>query len=153
MDCSFLIFQSHLGMIVPWPEIENRVLASIKPFQLPVGFYMLAQNTVIYSLITSCKIRFGSGFFVTCILMLFPLVWIPGMYLKYVSSGQNDQPVQQINLMNSKSFGNAAVYILTILLSQGNKCQLKRSKITQSILIILVFKETLWNSSSFLLGL
>ena len=57
--------------------------------------------------------------------MLFPLVWIPGMYIKYVSGGQNDQPVQQINLMNSKLFGNAAVYILTILLSQGNKFWLK----------------------------
>jgi len=85
--------------------------------------------------------------------MLFPLVWIPGMYIKYVSGGQNDQPVQQINLMNSKLFGNAAVYILTILLSQGNKCWLKRSKVTQRTLIILVFKETLRNSSSFLIGL
>jgi len=38
MDCSFTIFQSRLGMIAPWPETESRVLAPIKPFQLPVGF-------------------------------------------------------------------------------------------------------------------
>ncbi len=52
--------------------------------------------------------------------MVFPLVWIPKIYLKFVNGGYNNkQSSETVNLMDRKAFGNAAVYIWTVLMSQG----------------------------------
>ena len=53
--------------------------------------------------------------------MLFMWVWIPRMYLKYVTyGGRNHQlSANQIELMNRNTYGNAAIYIWTILTGQG----------------------------------
>ena len=54
-----------------------------------------------------------------CAVMVFTLVWLPGVYLKFVNGRQNSQPSRQSNLMNGTNYGNAAVYIITVLLNQG----------------------------------
>ncbi len=87
MDCSFPLTLITLGMMVPWPEESNRILAIIEPFQ-PAVWLSILLSTVA---------------------MTFALVGIPGIYFKFID-GRYGHSIWTVTHL-----GNAALYLSTNL--------------------------------------
>lgn len=116
LDCSRSLIASPYGLMVPWPEEESRLLAAIKPFQ-PI---VINLNTNQRNIMEEHFLQVWISLCCTLIIMTLVLVWIPGLYLKFIEgAGRHPNTFSNNAITNYRDISSAAINVMAIVTAQG----------------------------------
>lgn len=115
VDCSHPLTNVPYGLMVPWPEEKIHLTAPIEPFQPMANIYNISYYKGDFSLNWTYFFQVWLWLLISLTVMIFALIWIPGIYLKMIQGANNQlEPINSI-----KAFNNATIYLLIILTNHG----------------------------------